>query len=34
MPQEPFETGVRKTVQWLLGTQAWVEGVTSGSYRQ
>jgi len=33
-PQETFETGIRKTVQWYLTNQAWVEGVTSGSYRQ
>jgi dTDP-glucose 4,6-dehydratase len=33
-PQETFETGIRKTVQWYLANQAWVEGVTSGAYRQ
>lgn len=33
-PQETFETGIRKTVQWYLDNQDWVEGVTSGSYRQ
>ncbi len=33
-PQETFETGIRKTVQWYLSNQAWVEGVTSGAYRQ
>ncbi len=33
-PQETFETGIRKTVQWYLTNQDWVEGVTSGSYRQ
>ena len=33
-PQETFETGIRKTVQWYLDNQAWVEGVTSGAYRQ
>jgi dTDP-glucose 4,6-dehydratase len=33
-PQETFETGIRKTVQWYLANQVWVEGVTSGSYRQ
>jgi len=33
-PQETFETGIRKTVQWYLAHQAWVEGVTSGAYRQ
>ena len=33
-PKETFETGIRKTVQWYLANQDWVEGVTSGSYRQ
>ncbi len=33
-PQESFETGLRKTVQWFLDHPEWVEGVTSGEYRQ
>ncbi len=33
-PQETFETGIRKTVQWYLANQDWVEDVTSGAYRQ
>jgi dTDP-glucose 4,6-dehydratase len=33
-PQETFETGIRKTVEWYLANQDWVEGVTSGAYRQ
>ena len=33
-PEETFETGIRKTVQWYLDNRAWVEGVTSGAYRQ
>jgi dTDP-glucose 4,6-dehydratase len=33
-PQETFKTGIRKTVQWYLDNQAWVDEVTSGSYRQ
>jgi dTDP-glucose 4,6-dehydratase len=33
-PQETFETGIRKTVQWYLANKTWVEGVTSGAYRQ
>jgi dTDP-glucose 4,6-dehydratase len=33
-PQETFETGIRKTVQWYLANQDWVQGVTSGNYRQ
>jgi dTDP-glucose 4,6-dehydratase len=33
-PRETFETGIRKTVQWYLDNEAWVQSVTSGSYRQ
>jgi dTDP-glucose 4,6-dehydratase len=33
-PKETFETGIRKTVQWYLANHTWVEGVTSGAYRQ
>lgn len=33
-PQESFETGIRKTVQWYLDNEAWVGRVTSGEYRQ
>ncbi len=32
-PQETFETGIRKTVQWYLDNQEWVQHVTSGEYR-
>ncbi len=32
-PAETFDTGIRKTVQWYLENPSWVEGVTSGSYR-
>ena len=32
-PAETFETGIRKTVQWYLDNQAWVENVQSGNYR-
>ena len=32
-PEETFETGLRKTVQWYLSHGNWVEEVTSGSYR-
>jgi dTDP-glucose 4,6-dehydratase len=31
---ENFESGLRKTVQWYLDHPAWVDGVTSGAYRQ
>lgn len=32
-PEETFESGIRKTVQWYLAHQEWVANVTSGSYR-
>lgn len=32
-PAETFETGIRKTVQWYLENQSWVESVQSGSYQ-
>jgi dTDP-glucose 4,6-dehydratase len=33
-PHEDFESGLRKTVEWYLANRAWVEDVTSGSYRE
>ena len=33
-PQETFDTGIRKTVEWYLDNAAWCERVTSGKYRQ
>jgi dTDP-glucose 4,6-dehydratase len=33
-PQETFETGIEKTVQWYLDHPEWVQGVTSGEYRK
>jgi dTDP-glucose 4,6-dehydratase len=33
-PQETFETGLRRTVQWYLDHPEWVANVTSGNYRQ
>jgi len=32
-PAETFGTGLRKTVQWYLDNQAWVQDVMSGEYR-
>jgi dTDP-glucose 4,6-dehydratase len=32
-PAETFETGIRKTVQWYLDNQEWVENITTGSYK-
>jgi dTDP-glucose 4,6-dehydratase len=31
-PQQTFETGLRKTVEWYLANQAWVSNVQSGDY--
>jgi dTDP-glucose 4,6-dehydratase len=33
-PRETFESGIRKTIEWYLQHEDWVEAVTSGSYRQ
>ena len=33
-PRETFESGIRKTVQWYLDNEAWIQNVTSGRYRQ
>ncbi|NDC61026.1 MAG: dTDP-glucose 4,6-dehydratase [Betaproteobacteria bacterium] len=33
-PEETFESGLRKTVQWYLANSDWVADVTSGQYRQ
>ncbi|WP_429218202.1 dTDP-glucose 4,6-dehydratase [Aeromonas veronii] len=32
-PQETFESGIRKTVQWYLDNQQWVSNVKSGAYQ-
>jgi len=32
-PSVQFETGLRKTVEWYLANQDWVDNVTSGAYR-
>jgi len=33
-PAETFETGIRKTVQWYLDNQGWVQNVINGAYRE
>jgi len=33
IPQESFETGLRKTVEWYLNNQDWVKNVQSGEYQ-
>lgn len=33
-PQETFESGIRKTVQWYLDNQIWCQHVQDGSYQR
>jgi dTDP-glucose 4,6-dehydratase len=33
-PEESFETGMRKTVEWYLANQAWVASVTGAAYQE
>lgn len=33
-PAETFETGLRKTVEWVLANPTWIANVQSGSYRE
>ncbi len=32
-PQESFETGLRKTVQWYLDNDPWISAIENGSYK-
>lgn len=32
-PQETFESGIRKTVQWYLNNESWWQAVLDGSYQ-
>ena len=32
-PQETFDTGIRKTVEWYLSNTQWTQGVLSGNYQ-
>ena len=34
MPEETFETGLRKTVQWYLDNSTWCQNVQDGSYQR
>jgi len=34
VPQETFETGLRKTVQWYLSNTDWWQAILDGSYQQ
>jgi len=33
VPEESFETGLRKTVEWYLNNQEWISHVQSGEYK-
>jgi len=33
-PEESFETGLRKTIEWYLENEAWTERVKSGEYQK
>lgn len=33
VPEETFETGLRKTVQWYLDNESWWQNVLNGSYQ-
>jgi dTDP-glucose 4,6-dehydratase len=33
-PEQQFESGIRKTVQWFLQHMDWVNDVRSGAYQQ
>jgi len=33
-PEETFESGIRKTIQWYLDNQAWCKNVQDGSYQR
>ena len=32
-PEETFESGLRKTVQWYLNNKVWINNILSGSYK-
>ncbi|MEE8259477.1 MAG: dTDP-glucose 4,6-dehydratase [Nitrospinaceae bacterium] len=32
-PEETFETGIRKTIQWYLDHREWAQRISSGEYR-
>ena len=32
-PNEPFETGLKKTIEWYLNNEEWAEQIRSGGYR-
>ena len=34
MPEETFESGLKKTIAWYIKNEAWTRRVQSGEYRQ
>lgn len=34
IPEETFETGLKKTVQWYLDNSTWCKNVQDGSYQR
>jgi dTDP-glucose 4,6-dehydratase len=32
-PEETFETGIRKTIEWYLSHQDWISHIVSGEYQ-
>lgn len=34
VPETPFEEGLKKTIQWYLGNQEWLEHVITGTYER
>ena len=32
-PQEDFDSGIRKTVEWYLNNKNWCENIKNGSYK-
>ena len=33
-PRQTFESGIKKTIQWYLDNQEWIDRVRSGAYRE
>jgi dTDP-glucose 4,6-dehydratase len=33
-PRETFESGMRKTIEWYLANDPWIQEIVSGSYRE
>lgn len=34
MPEETFESGLKKTIEWYINNEKWTQRVQSGAYRQ